>query len=197
MVPAGAGPLQVPAPHRVRGRAAHLDGQDPEVQAARDGEGGVSGPHLVMEFTYNSHEWRLESSDPEIYVEFETFQLHGRRRQPRPYTLHHYKAKVTFSVSSERYREAGKFVTHHYIIGLGGSYMLHDPSQDSDDRPWLFGYTYRFQDRDEQAALLKIIIEAMASYDLVHTRPIGDVRVTIGETLQARLDDGSLLATTD
>ena len=47
LVPRPAGALQVPAPHRVRGSAAHVDRQDSEVQAARDGEGRVSSERMV------------------------------------------------------------------------------------------------------------------------------------------------------
>ena len=43
LVPRAARLLQVPAPHRVRRAAEDLDGQDPEVQAAGAGEGGVRG----------------------------------------------------------------------------------------------------------------------------------------------------------
>ena len=42
LVPRAARPLQVPAPHRVRRDPQDLDRQDPEVQAARAGEGRVS-----------------------------------------------------------------------------------------------------------------------------------------------------------
>ncbi len=41
LVPRAARPLQGPAPHRLHRRAAHLDRQDPEVQAARDGQRGL------------------------------------------------------------------------------------------------------------------------------------------------------------
>ena len=42
LVPRPAGALQVPAPHRVCGSAAHVDRQNSKVQAARDGEGRLT-----------------------------------------------------------------------------------------------------------------------------------------------------------
>src|SRR5690348_11489182 len=41
LVPGESRELQVPAAHRVHGTAEDLDGQDPEIQAARNGEGAM------------------------------------------------------------------------------------------------------------------------------------------------------------
>ncbi len=48
VVSRAAGALQGAAPHRIRGGAAHLDRQDPEVQAARDGQKRMSSEHRIQ-----------------------------------------------------------------------------------------------------------------------------------------------------
>jgi hypothetical protein len=149
---------------------------------------------MTIEFKYNSYEGRLESSDSNIFVACEYYEVHGKRKQSRPYSLHYYNKRMTFNAHSERINEGSHVVTRHRITAFGFTYdqIVYPDS----DHPWMrSGYKYRFLDRSEQEMLMSMIIAAMSSFDLINERPKSLVRVEIGPELQEQLDNGTLLAT--